>query len=108
MITNLIIVVIIIVVIFILFRIFKMIVTIIAIVLFLILAYSTNPNPPAHYKALKKKAQKSSVAIKDSEFKVSDLKIFSLTKLGKEGDRKIVGVGLFTQVMIFADLRQVD
>lgn len=93
-----------IVVLYILFKIFKLITRLLLIAVFLIIAYLTNPSLEKHTLAVKAKAEKDNVKFQNKSVTVNDFKIFSLTKVTSDDDKRLVGAGLFTRVWIFRAL----
>jgi hypothetical protein len=87
---------------FILFKVFKMLLSLLWVVAFFVIAYLTNPQYPAHEKALMEKAANLGKKISGKYMEVDDYKVVSFTKIGEE--RKMVGIGAFTQVWIFGSL----
>lgn len=87
---------------FILFKVFKMLFSLLWVVAFFVIAYFTNPEYSKHEEALMQKASASGEKVTGKYMEVDDYKVVSLTKVGKE--RKLVGIGAFTQVWIFGDL----
>jgi hypothetical protein len=106
--TNIITILVIVVALFLLFRIFKMIFTVLTIIAFLIIGYITNPSKEEHLLAVHDKAERKEVRIPDGMVEVEDFKVLSFTKIGRGNEKEIVGVGAFTKVWIFGDLRKIE
>jgi hypothetical protein len=106
--TNLVTILIVIIVLFVLFRIFKMIFTVLTIIVFLVIGYLTNPSKEEHLKAIQEKADRKDIKIPAGRIEVQDFKVLSFTKVGNKEEKEIVGVGGFTKVWIFGDLRKIE
>ena len=94
---------------FILFRIFKAFVKwgIIILLIALVAAYLTNPRETVHRESFKVKAKELSLKkIRQKDLTIDDYKLFSLSKIQAEGERKIVGIGAFGTVWYFTDLKE--
>jgi hypothetical protein len=82
----------------ILFKVFKLLMRVLLIVVFLGLAWLTNPDTTDHCEAVEKKYPGVRAVVKHCH--VDDYYVFGLTEW-IDGDRKVIGVGAFTQVVIF-------
>ena len=89
-------------VLFILFKVFKMFLSLLWVIAFFVIAYLTNPPYSKHEKVLMEVAASSGKKITGKYMEVDDYKVVSFTKIGEE--RKLVGIGAFTQVWIFGKL----
>jgi hypothetical protein len=94
----------IIIVFFILFKIFSLLMRVLMIVVFLLLAYFTNPSIEQHVTAVQNKAEREDKKISLKRVEREDYKLFSLTKLAEGDEKKIIGAGAFTKVVVFAEL----
>jgi hypothetical protein len=97
------------VVLFILFRIFKAFLKwgIIILLLALVAAYFTNPDESVHRTNLDVRAKELSIKkIRQKNVTMDDYKVFSLTKVTVDGEKKVVGIGAFGRVWYFDDLKQ--
>jgi hypothetical protein len=97
------------VVLFILFRIFKAFLKwgIIILLLALVAAYFTNPDESVHRKNLDVRVKTLSLKkIRQKNVTIDDYKLFSLTKVTVDGEKKVVGIGAFGRVWYFDDLKE--
>jgi predicted membrane protein len=94
-------IILIIIVFVILYKIFKFLISLILIVVFLLIAYITNPSDEEHLLAVQKKAREENVSMTKLSVHRDDYYVFSLTHSVHNDDRKLIGAGAFTQVLIF-------
>ncbi len=87
----------------ILFRVFKWVLRLLVVVAFLLIAFVTNPTPDVHQQAVERMAEKENIDISGVETEVDDYYVFSLTHSVKGDERKVIGAGAFTQVVIFRE-----
>ncbi|HYG37048.1 MAG TPA: hypothetical protein VD908_00450 [Cytophagales bacterium] len=90
----------------ILFKVFKILINLVLLAAFVGIAYLTNPVLQNHQEAVQQKAMESSIEIPLEQIEVDDYLVVSLTKVGN--DKKLVGIGAFTQVWIFGDLEGIE
>ncbi len=91
----------IIVVFIILFKVFKWVLRLLVLVVFLLIAFVTNPPVEAHREAVERKAAKENSDVEHVTIEADDYYVFSLTHSVTRGERKLIGAGAFTQVVIF-------
>jgi len=97
------------IVLFILFRIFKAFLKwgMIILLIVLVAAYFTNPDATVHRESFKTKAKELSIKrIRPKDLLIDDYKLFSLSKISVEGEKKLVGIGAFGTIWYFADLQE--
>jgi hypothetical protein len=92
----------IIIVFIILYKIFRFVISLLLIGVFLILAYFTNPNDEQHREAVKEKATKVQMILKNKKIVRENYYIFSITKVYHKDEHRVIGAGAFTKVFIFA------
>lgn len=89
------------IVLYILFRIFKFIISIVLIAAFLFVAFVTNPTVEIHEEAVRQKAEAENISMKKKTVETDNFYVFSLTKVVSDSEKKLVGAGAFTKVLIF-------
>lgn len=87
----------------ILFRIFKWVLRLLVVVAFLLIAFVTNPPLEAHHQAVERMAEKENIDMEGMKVEMDDYYIFSLTHSVRGDQRKVIGAGAFTQVVIFRE-----
>jgi hypothetical protein len=99
--TTIITIAIVIVVFIVLFKVFKFLMRLLLFGVFLLLAFLTNPDISQHEIAAQEKAQQNGISMRGKTVVVDDYYVFSLTNIEENNDKKIIGVGAFTQVLLF-------
>jgi type IV secretory pathway VirB3-like protein len=94
--------VVIIIVFVILYKIFRFIISLVLIVVFLLFAFFTNPTEEMHRRAVIEKARKTGTPLRNKRIARENFYVFSLTKVYRGEEKRIVGAGAFTQVFIFS------
>jgi hypothetical protein len=92
---------------YIVFRIFKALLKwlIIGFIVILAIAFFSNPDESNYLQTMKELAKNVPVKIKDNALQVNDYKVFSIAKVKKGGEDKIVGIGAFGKVWYFDDFK---
>ncbi|HYG17596.1 MAG TPA: hypothetical protein VD816_01660 [Ohtaekwangia sp.] len=90
---------------FLLFRMMKLILRLVLVFLIAAVAYLTNPAPEKHQEAMHRKADQQDVRVSNKNIQVKDYKVFSLTNINEKKDTHCVGIGAFTKVWIFGQLK---
>jgi hypothetical protein len=86
----------------ILFMIFKWVLRLLVVVAFLFVAYITNPPLEKHIYAVESKAEKDGFSFSASSIQIDDYYVFSLTRVVRADETRVIGAGAFTQVVIFS------
>lgn len=86
----------------ILFMVFKWMLRLLVVVAFLFIAYVTNPPPEKHLYAVEVKAEKEGFNSRTNNIHVDDYYVFSLTRVVRGNETRVIGAGAFTQVFIFS------
>lgn len=99
--TTILTIVVIIIAFIILFKVFKLVMRLLLAGVFLLLAYITNPGLEQHKEAAHKKAKANHIPVIGRKIEADDYYVFSLTYSRSLTNRKVIGAGAFTQVIIF-------
>jgi hypothetical protein len=104
---TLIIIILVAIALYIIFRIFKLLLKwlLIGVIVLLVIAFFSNPDESNYAKTLKEITNRVPVEIKDDALQVHDYKVFSIAKIRKGGEEKIVGIGAFGKVWYFDDFK---
>jgi hypothetical protein len=78
---------------------------IIGFIVILAIAFFSNPDESNYLQTMKELAKNVPVKIKDNALQVNDYKVFSIAKVKKGGEDKIVGIGAFGKVWYFDDFK---
>lgn len=99
--TTIITIAVIILVFVVLFKVFKLLMRLLLVGVFLLGAFLTNPDISQHEIAAQQKAKKNGISMRGKSVVVDDYYVFSLTNIEEDNDKKIIGAGAFTQVLLF-------
>ncbi len=86
----------------ILFIVFKWVLRLLVVVAFLFIAFITNPPLEKHVYAVEAKAERDGFDFRANTIHVDDYYVFSLTRVIRGDETRVIGAGAFTQVVIFS------